>query len=281
MAPYSHQLPGLQIKSQPDWAQMQIDLRNGLTRIPVLPLGHDAAYVWIPKNGCTTLKRAWLSSQGHATDDVHKNALDYTRWLDPVEFKNLAQQRTVVAIWRDPIDRFVSACRSHLKVLTTGEIRAKIQLATTGNPKLFQEALESHDRLFKRHRLRSFDDAADPRIVMNRVALQLSDWIACHLDWSHHTIPQVSYLGGDPSPYSTILGMGQIQTLVQHWRDASGRDLDLSPQHVSAERTVDDRWRRLKREDLDVHAMKALKDFYCVDYEFLDLAQSILQPLSL
>lgn len=281
MAPHSHQLPGFQIQSQPEWAQMQIDLRNGLTRIPVLPLGHDAAYVWIPKNGCTTLKRAWLSSQGHAIDNVHQNALVHTTWMNTAEFEAVAQERTVVAIWRDPIDRFVSACRSHLKVLTTGAIRSKLWLATTGEKIRFQEALESQDRLFKRHRLCSFDDDLDPSIVMNRVALQLPAWIACHLDWSHHTIPQVSYLGGDPSCYSTILGMEQIQDLVQHWRSASGRDLDLSPQHVSAERAVVDRWRRLKREDLDMESLKALKDFYSVDYAFLDLAKSVLPPLSL
>ena len=281
MAPHSHQLPGFQIQSQPEWAQMQIDLRNGLTRIPVLPLGHDAAYVWIPKNGCTTLKRAWLSSQGHAIDNVHQNALVHTTWMNPAEFEAVAQERTVVAIWRDPIDRFVSACRSHLKVLTTGAIRSKLWLATTGEKIRFQEALESQDRLFKRHRLCSFDDDLDPSIVMNRVALQLPAWITCHLDWSHHTIPQVSYLGGDPSRYSTILGMEQIKDLVHHWGHASGRNIDPSPQHVSAERTVDDRWRRLQREDLNEQAVIALKDFYRVDYEFLDLAQSVLEPLSL
>ena len=281
MASSSHQLPGLQIMSQEAWAQMQIDLRNGLTRIPVLPLGHDAAYVWIPKNGCTTLKKAWLLSQGYEADDVHRNALAYTHWMNPTEFRSVMETRAIVAIWRDPIDRFVSACRSHLKVLTTGAIHAKLQHATAGRPKLFEESLEAHDRLFKRHRLCSFDDALDPRIAMNRVALQLSDWITCHLDWSHHTIPQVSYLGGDPSCYSTILGMEQIQYLVQHWRSASGRNLDLSPQHVSAERAVVDRWRRLKREDLEVESLKALEDFYSVDYAFLDLAQTVLRPLSL
>lgn len=281
MASSSNQLPGLKIMSQEAWAQMQIDLRNGLTRIPVLPLGHDAAYVWIPKNGCTTLKQAWLSSQGYASDDIHRNALAYTHWMNPDEFRAVMQIRAAVAIWRDPIDRFVSACRSHLRVLTTGAIRTKLQDATAGHPKFLEEALESHDRLFKRHRLCSFDDALDPRIVMNQVALKLSDWISCHLDWSHHTIPQVSYLGGDPSCYSTILGMEQIQDLVQHWRSASGRDLDLSPQHVSAERAVVDRWRRLKREDLDMESLKALKDFYSVDYAFLDLAKSVLPPLSL
>ena len=75
--------------------------------------------------------------------------------------------------------------------------------------------------------------------------------------------------------------MEPIQDLVQHWRSASGRDLDLSPQHVSAERAVVDRWRRLKREDLDMESLKALKDFYSVDYAFLDLAKSVLPPLSL
>jgi len=281
MAPSEQRLPGVKITDQLAWAQMQMDLRSGITRIPLLPLGEDAAYVWIPKNGCTTLKRAWLLSQGRKIGNVHTSALPHTHWLDPHQFGRIAKQRTVVAIWRDPVDRFVSACRSHLKVLTTGAIRTKLLSASAGDSKFFQEAWESYDRLFKRHGICSFDDALDPRFVMNQVVLQLPAWIACHLDWSHHTIPQVSYLGGDPSRYSTILGMEQIRDLVRHWRQASGRNIDLRPQHVSADRIVADRWRCLNRDQLEPQSIEALQSFYHADYAFLKLAQSFLKPLQI
>jgi len=60
-------------------------------------------------------------------DDVHGVSQLHTHWLQAEELKAVAQHRAIVAIWRDPIDRFVSACRSHLVELTTGRIVAKLQ----------------------------------------------------------------------------------------------------------------------------------------------------------
>ena len=113
---------------------------------------------------------------------------------------------------------------------------------------------------------------------MNQVALQLPSWIACHIDWSHHTIPQINFLGGDPSCYRTILGMGEIDALAAHWSLRSGLSLDLTPQHVSREEVTKNPWRRLQRDQLSPEAISALRMFYAADWAFLELAQQQLGP---
>ena len=124
--------------------------------------------------------------------------------------------------------------------------------------------------------MRSFDNTADPVEVMNAVALQLPAWIQCHIDWSHHTIPQVSYLGGDPRPYATVLGMEQIDWLLQQWGQSAGIQLDSTPQHVSQDLEQADPWRRLQRDQLSPDAIAALHHFYAADWAFLELAQQLL-----
>ena len=84
---------------------------------------------------------------------------------------------------------------------------------------------------------------------MNAVALQLGAWIVCHLDWSHHTLPQVSHLGGDPSLHSSILGMDWIDVVLHNWQEARGVRLDRTPQHVSSAVASNDPWRCLQRQD--------------------------------
>ena len=236
--------------------------------------------MWIPKNGCSTLKRAWLQLQGTPSaenhSEIHQSVLPSTHWLRPHELSAIAQHRSLVAIWRDPIDRYVSACRSDLIELTSSRIHSKLQANCQGNPQAYEQALDFHQQLFAEQGVRSFDDTADPVEVMNAVALQLPAWIQCHIDWSHHTIPQVSYLGGDPRPYATLLGMEQIDWLLQQWGQSAGIKLDTTPQHVSQELEQADPWRRLQRDQLSSEAIVALHRFYAADWAFLELAQQIL-----
>ena len=273
-------LPGVRVQTGEDWVQIQLRLRQGETLTPLLPLGADAGLVWIPKNGCSTLKRAWLQLQGvpaaELTSDIHQWVMPNTHWLRPNELSAIAQHRALVAIWRDPIDRYVSACRSHLVELTSGRIHTKLQAKTKGNPEAYKQTLSFHQQLFAEQGVRSFDDTADPVEVMNAVALQLPAWIQCHIDWSHHTIPQVSYLGGDPRPYATLLGMEQIDWLLQQWGQSAGIQLDTTPQHVSQDLKKADPWRRLQRNQLSSEAIVALHRFYSADWAFLELAQQIL-----
>ena len=123
--------------------------------------------------------------------------------------------------------------------LTTGAIHAKLR-SSSPDQSSFENGLCFHDELFAGHGIHSFADDADPVDVMNQAALQLPAWIACHIDWSHHTIPR-SLLGGDPSCYRTILGMEQIDALVAHWSKASGQP-SISPRSMSP---VTRRWRTL------------------------------------
>jgi hypothetical protein len=261
------------------WADVQQRMRGGETLSPLLELGADAAYVWVPKNGCTTLKRAWLQLRGYAVEQhlpVHNAVLGETIWCTPEELRAVADQRKLLAIWRDPIDRFVSACRSHLSGLTTTQLHTKFQGVSTGSPDVYQGMVAYHDQLFAEHGVQSFADHSEPAEVMNTVALQLGAWITCHLDWSHHTLPQVSYLGGDPSVYTSILGMEQIDAVLQHWQQASGVVLDRTPQHVSTVVASNDPWRRLQRQDLTPEALSALQRFYAADFAFIALAQQVL-----
>ena len=272
-------LPGRRVSGPGNWSKIQLHMREGGQLSPLLPLGADAGLVWIPKNGCSTLKRVWLQTKGADCKapgfDPHHAALSYTHWLNQEELQAVAEHRALVAIWRDPIDRFVSACRSHLVELTTGAIHAKL-CSSSPDQRSFDDALRFHQELFTSHGVGSFPDDADPADVMNLAALQLPAWIACHIDWSHHTIPQTSFLGGDPSCYRTILGMGEINALVAHWSKASGLSLDLTPQHVSSQEANDNRWRSLRRDQLRPQAISALRSFYAADWAFLALAQQQL-----
>ena len=54
--------PGLRVRSYEDWAAGQQVMQGGATLTPLLPLGGDAAYVWVTKNGPSSLKRAWLQA---------------------------------------------------------------------------------------------------------------------------------------------------------------------------------------------------------------------------
>ena len=277
----SDPLPGMRVHDSAQWAGIQQQLQNGASLTPLLPIGDDAGVVWIPKNGCSTLKRVWLQLQGADCQrpgfDPHSAALPAAHWLNPEELRAVSEHRALVAIWRDPIDRFVSACRSHLVELTTGAIHAKLR-ASSPDQGSFENALRFHDELFAGHGVHSFADDADPVDVMNQAALQLPAWIACHIDWSHHTIPQTRFLGGDPRCYRTILGMEQIDALVAHWAKASGLPLDLTPQHVSSNEAMENPWRRLRRDQLSQEAISALQNFYAADWAFLELAQQQLGP---
>ena len=273
-------LPGFRVVDhQRDWAQIQLQMREGQTLSPLLPLGGDAGLVWVPKNGCSTLKRVWLQIQGVDCQrpgfDPHSAALPSAHWLNPQELRAVSEHRSLVAIWRDPIDRFVSACRSHLVELTTAAIHDKLRLSSPDQSS-FENALRFHDDLFAGHGVCSFADDADPVHVMNQVAQQLPAWIACHIDWSHHSMARISFLGGDPRCYRTILGMEQIDALLAHWAKESGLPLDLTPQHVSREEATKNPWRSLRRDQLSREALAALERFYAADWAFLELAQQQL-----
>jgi hypothetical protein len=274
-------LPGLRCRDLPDWLALQQRHRQGEILSPLLPLGDDAAYIWVPKNGCTTLKRAWLQLRnaeappaGHL--DLHGAALAFSHWLTPAELQEVSTHRRLVAIWRDPIDRFVSACRSHLVELTTGRIHTRLLAAASGDAAAYQANVAYHDELFRSNGVSSFADDCAPIAVMNAVALQLAGWSHCHIDWGHHTAPQVAFLGADPQMYTSILGMEEINALIRHWSAAAGVAIDAAPQHVSAVQGADDHWRRLQRGDLSAEAITALEQFYAADWAFITLAQQLL-----
>ena len=275
-------LPGRRVRDPGrDWPQIQLQMRAGGQLSPLLPLGGDAGLVWAPKNGCSTLKRVWLQLQGADCQrlgfDPHSAALPFAHWLNSEELRGVSEHRSLVAIWRDPIDRFISACRSHLAELTTGAIHAKLRAASP-DQSCWEDAILFHEKLFERQGVSAFAADSDPVDVMNQVALMLPAWIACHLDWSHHSIPQIGFLGVDPSCYRTILGMDQINALLAHWSEASGLSLDLSPQNVSSEEMSQNPWRRLRRDQLSPDAIAALQRFYVADWAFLELALQQLGP---
>jgi hypothetical protein len=279
----SDPLPGLRVRSYEDWAAVQQAMQGGATLTPLLPLGGDAAYVWVTKNGSSSLKWAWLQARFGAAPaaattnlEIHRALQPHSHWLTPEQLQAVAKHRAIVAIWRDPIDRFVSACRSHLVELTSGRIRDRLQAFAAGDGAALEDSLAFHQDLFRRHGVVSFGDDCEPSAVMNQVALQLPSWIQCHLEWSHHVLPQVSFLGGDPSPYRTILGMEHIHDLIAYWQASAGVPLDASPRHVSEPLAAGDPWRCLQRDQLGADALAALERFYAADRAFLVLAQQQL-----
>ena len=79
-------LPGLRVQDFAQWAAIQQQLQSGLSLTPLLPIGDDAGVVWIPKNGCSTIKRAWLQLHGCQADQLpdqpHHAVLPHTHWLN-------------------------------------------------------------------------------------------------------------------------------------------------------------------------------------------------------
>ncbi|WP_413351141.1 hypothetical protein [Prochlorococcus sp. MIT 0707] len=275
-------IPGLRCDHQDGWLDVQLIMLNGETLSPLLPLGSDAAYVWVPKNGWSSLKRAWLQASGTITDVnelestyVHGAVMPFTHWLRPDEFRAVAEYRNVIAIWRDPIDRYVSACRSHLNQLTTKSINARLTLHANGDQSLFARTRAAYDSMFKSFGIQSLDDNVDPRDLMNDVALCLPAWTRSFLEWTHHTLPQTSFLGKDPSLYTTVLGMHQIGELITQWQNASGQYIQPKAENVSKDYT-NDLFRHLSRDDLRPEALEALERFYACDRNFLEQAQKQL-----
>ena len=275
-------ISGLRCDHQERWLDLQLIMLNGETISPLLPLGSDAAYVWVPKNGCSSLKRAWLQASGTITNItelestyVHGAVLPFTHWLRPNELRAVAEYRNLIAIWRDPIDRYVSACRSHLNQLTTKSINARLNIHARGDQSVFDRNHAKYDSSFRKLGIQSLDDNADPRDLMNQVALELNAWVCSFLEWTHHTLPQIRFLGNDPSLYTTILGMNQIGELVNQWRNASGQYIQQKAENVSKDH-VDDPFRMLSRGDLNSQAIDALESFYVCDRDFLEHSQEKL-----
>ena len=275
-------IPGLRCDHQERWLDLQLIMLNGETISPLLPLGSDAAYVWVPKNGCSSLKRAWLQASGTITNItelestyVHGAVLPFTHWLRPNELRAVAEYRNLIAIWRDPIDRYVSACRSHLNQLTTKSINARLNIHARGDQSVFDRNHAKYDSSFRKLGIQSLDDNADPRDLMNQVALELNAWVCSFLEWTHHTLPQIRFLGNDPSLYTTILGMNQIGEVMNQWRNASGQYIQQKAENVSKDH-VDDPFRMLSRGDLNSQAIDALESFYACDRDFLEHAQEKL-----
>lgn len=275
-------ISGLRCDHQERWLDLQLIMLNGETISPLLPLGSDAAYVWVPKNGCSSLKRAWLQASGTITNITELEStyvlgavLPFTHWLRPNELRAVAEYRNLIAIWRDPIDRYVSACRSHLNQLTTKSINARLNIHARGDQSVFDRNHAKYDSSFRKLGIQSLDDNADPRDLMNQVALELNAWVCSFLEWTHHTLPQIRFLGNDPSLYTTILGMNQIGELVNQWRNASGQYIQQKAENVSKDH-VDDPFRMLSRGDLNSQAIDALESFYACDRDFLEHAQEKL-----
>jgi hypothetical protein len=230
-------LPGLRVTSPDLGLQLQQTLEAGESRIPLLPLGGDAAYVWVPGNGSTRLKHAWLVASGIRPDGwtpendgiVHALTLPHTFWLDPHQLEAVVAHRRLVAIWRDPLERFVAACRYRL------------------------------------HALSIAGADATPVERMNHVALDLATSRPGDLEWSLRTLPQTSYLSGRPDLYTTLLDLNAIPKLVAHWSQVSGTAI---PPAFSTTRGAE-----LCVADLQPEAVSALEAIYASDRAFLALAR--------
>ena len=263
---------GLKLHSNSSWVDVQRRMQNGEKLSPLLLLGEDAGYVWVPKNGCTTLKAAWLQLQHNSKvekhDEVHAGVLGETIWCNCDELRSIAHQRKLMVIWRDPIDRFVSACRSNLKNLRNKNMHRKMRSIAPNN-NIYQEMIKHQEWLYSKHGVKLLSDNIEPAEAMNDVALHLEAWIACHLDWSHHTLPQVSFLGDNPRIYNSILGMKDINSVISQWGSDAKTILDTDRRHSSAPLAAKDPWRNLQRHNLTIEAVAALEQFYSADRDFI------------
>ena len=269
-------LPGLLTDNEESWSQVQDRMRSGEPLAPLLPLGTDAAYLWIPKNGCSTLKNAWLRAHGINTLEnpadpiplsVHSTALVHTWWHTPEQLAQVAEDRRIVAVWRDPIERFASACRSHLIELTSQRVHERLLQAAEGERDTYADYVAYHQELFSAHGVTTYSDDCSPQEVMNQAAISIENWLACHLDWCHHTLPQTAFLGQDPRCIDTLLRMDQIDGLASAWGERNKQP--IPPQIIN--RSSDyhaDPYRVLSATDLSSTALQSLHKFYAEDWAF-------------
>ncbi|MEA5412059.1 hypothetical protein VB737_09815 [Synechococcus sp. BA-120 BA3] len=240
-------IPGFRLSSSAAVDALQRDLLAGACRIPLLPLGSDAVYIWVPGNGHLQLQWAWLLASGSWPDpqdsasataaaEVQTLALAHTRWLHADQLEGLAGHRSLVAVWRDPIERFVAACRRRLHALPCGE---------------------GH---------------ATPVERMNQVALALEPSWPRDWDWCLRTLPQSRFLSGRADLYTTLLDPASIPDLVAHWSRVRGTPIPGAP--------AEEAQPTLHVEDLLPEAVQALERTYAEDRAFLALARARLGSAS-
>ena len=209
------------------------------------------AYVPIPKNACTALKILFFFLRtdeefvGHF-DHVHTKfdykASDFGRFAADKEFFKF----TVV---RDPLDRFVSAYNSRVKLY--GELSERWFLGNRHKPEQIHAKFAARSLKF------------DPDI--NEFARRIDDYLTVSIRIQHHFVPQAYFFHGRPEVFDRIYNIGQLDQLLADLESKVGKTLSLrNVQETSGLENM------ARKSDLGTDEKNLLLDFYRNDYELLE-----------
>lgn len=211
-----------------------------------IPVIHDGlaqfAYVPIPKNACSTVKRALIGliepddhariTAPGARFDIHDycwHRLDF--WMTRSQLAGLAGFRFTII--RDPIDRLISA--------HANRVFDKHDLELPG----------TNRRLLQRRGLPLRPD-------LDTFALNLAFYSRANVSIAHHTRPQATILK-DVSLFDEIYRTDELSRLAGDLKARCGIDVDFGHANRS----------EMRKGQLSPTALAAARDFYRRDYEML------------
>lgn len=199
---------------------------------------HKILYFPVPKNGCTTIKKALYFleneiSKNQFVTGIHK--INRTVLFKCIDFSDLnLDDYYKFCIVRNPVERFVSIYNGRLLLDETQDILRNKEKVESLNLPLKPSLCEFVDLLHEYRKI--------PVI-------------------KHHTDRQVDFLGDDKSFFDEIYRMGEINTMLfKKLESICGFSLDFD---MSVNKSV----KIANPSELGPTQLNIIKDFYKEDYE--------------
>lgn len=201
---------------------------------------YKISYYSVPKCACTSVKSMFFEIENgfeFRLFRVNGTVRHIHNFYNTLPFPKASQldrdDHYRFAIIRDPVSRLLS-CYSN-RVVAHKELKPGL---------LPQEALDSG--LYPDPSLSDFiENLEGYRKYSNSIR--------------HHSNPLTFFLGDDPSYFSKLFTLGELDEMVQTVGSMTGKPLKLSHQQKGGP--------KLSKNDLSEREIKKLQDFYAQDYE--------------
>jgi hypothetical protein len=225
--------------------------QNSQPAMPVIVShAHKLAYVYVPKNACTSLKLFFYElmegckyKKGFRKihGEFNHAACDFRQFsADKAHFKFL--------IVRDPVERFISAYNN--RVLLYNELSKAWFMTSNPNYKDIFAYFEEHSLKFS------------PDI--GEFIRHLHSYIELNHAIRHHMIPQHYFFHGKPDIFDRVYHMGQLAELERDLGARIGRTVEFP--RVQETKSLKN---KVKITDLGLADRNWLKEFYKEDYRIL------------
>lgn len=199
---------------------------------------HSLFYAAVPKIACTTLKHFFYTAQtGEIFDPNVQGKTLHQVWPGlffddyPETAKAMDHRITIV---RNPLKRFLSAYQN--RVHHHGELSQ----AKAGN------------------RLKELDLKPDPSL--DEFIDHLDLYRKAHSSIAHHTQPMTDFLGQDPTYFTHIYNMQQLEEMAADINAIMGTSVTLP--HLQRTHRA-----KLQPDDLSETQRRKLRNFYAKDFE--------------